>query len=78
MNFNIYINDTLGEKLLQVTKDTGETRNAIIKQALEEWIQKKMTSSWPPAIMEFQGFPDFEGFETFRHELKEQEETLFL
>lgn len=77
MNFNIYVNDQLGAKLLQLSKATGKTKNAIIRQAIEEWLHKKAPSRWPESIISFQGIDGIEAFESSRSELREPEANPF-
>lgn len=77
MNFNIYVSDQLGAQLLQFSKVTGKTKNAIIRQAIEEWLYKRASSSWPESIVLFKGIEGIERFEASRSELLEPEANPF-
>ena len=39
MNFNIYLDDETGQQLNKVAKKVGESRNALVRQAVSEWLQ---------------------------------------
>ena len=38
MNINIYIEDSLGNYLNQYAKQIGKSRNALIREAVKEWV----------------------------------------
>jgi predicted transcriptional regulator len=67
MNFNIYLDNALGEALKRLAKRRKMTRNALIRQAVEDLVAKESHSqTWSAAVMEWQGDPKFEPFETHR------------
>ena len=70
MNFNIYVNDELGAQIERLAKVTGRKRNAIINEALREWVARYMTPVWPGSVLEFIGDPSFPPFERDRDKLK--------
>jgi len=74
MHFNIYLDDTLGERLIEATKESHKSRNALIREAVDLWLKTNEKSSWPKQIMEFEGEQDFPAFESHRDELKETNE----
>jgi hypothetical protein len=69
MNFNIYIDDETGSKLNRAVERTGQTRNALIRQALTHWLGGQFAPQWPPELLEFVGFPEIPAFESTRQEL---------
>ncbi|MEA5508722.1 ribbon-helix-helix domain-containing protein [Crocosphaera sp. UHCC 0190] len=69
MNFNIYIEDELGEKLQQVCQVTGKKRNAIIREALVSWLSQHQSPTWPKSIQNFEGDKNIIPFESYRSEL---------
>jgi len=69
MNFNIYLDDETAKRLKQITEKTTQSRNAIIRQAINQWLDKEKTSKWPNKIIKFKGF-DMPAFEENRNELK--------
>lgn len=70
MNFNIYLDDETGQQLNHVAEQAGETRNALIRQAVNEWLNRHGKPSWPDAVLAFQGLADMPPFEASRDRLK--------
>jgi hypothetical protein len=69
MNFNIYLDDETGQRLKQAAKDAGETRNAMIRRAVSEWLAHRDSPRWPDALLDFQGLPEMPPFEAGRDHL---------
>lgn len=40
MNFNIYLEDDLGNNLIAMAEKLGKTRNSIIREAVSEFIKE--------------------------------------
>jgi predicted transcriptional regulator len=70
MNFNIYLDDETGKQLNQVAKREGESRNALVRQAVSEWLSRHGKSQWPDEVLAFKGMPDMPPFEAGRGRLK--------
>jgi hypothetical protein len=71
MHFNIYLDDETGQKLQGLAQTRGESRNALIRRALREWIERQPESQgWPPEVLAFEGMPDLEPFEAQRATLR--------
>lgn len=70
MNFNIYLDDETGQQLNQVAKKAGETRNALVRQAVGEWLQRHGRPQWPDEVLAFKGAADMPPFEAGRDRLK--------
>ena len=70
MNFNIYLDDETGEHLNQAAKQTGETRNALVRQAVSEWLSRQGKPNWPDEVLAFKGMADMPLFEAGRDRLK--------
>ena len=66
MNFNIYVDDETGEQLNQAARKTGESRNALIRRAVGEWLGRQGVSRWPDEVMSFEGLPSTPRFEDAR------------
>jgi len=78
MNFSIHVKKETAVKLKQVVKKTGKTRNALINEAIEQYLQSEQPSEWPKEVLELAGsFPDLTPFEDYRKELKEPDEDIF-
>lgn len=69
MNINVYIEDSLGKKITANAKALGKTRNAVIREALKEWLQHHKANKWSRAIQNFNGLKGFPEFESYRQEL---------
>ena len=64
MHFNIYLDDGTGERLTQAAEQAGESRNAVIRRAVQEWLDRRGKPQWPDAVLAFEGdaqMPAFEG-----------------
>jgi predicted transcriptional regulator len=69
MNFNIYLDDETGQQLNQVAEQAGETRNALIRQAVGEWLNRHGKPQWPDEVLAFKGMADMPLFEASRSRL---------
>lgn len=69
MNINVYIEESLSKQLNACAKSLHRPRNAIIREALKEWLDHHQKKSWPASILKFKGIPNAPAFESFREEL---------
>lgn len=53
MNFNVYLNKEIGEKVKLAAKALHCSRNSIINVALEEWLNHHLKKRWPPGFFDF-------------------------
>ncbi len=77
MNISIYLEDELSKKVRAQAKLLGKSRNAIIREAISEWLARRKTKHWPAAVLNFKGDPDFPRFESYRSELLPPKEDPF-
>ncbi len=77
MNVTIYLEDPLAQELTHWAKSSGQNRNAIIREAIQEWLQQRKRQEWPLAVLKFNGVADFPAFETYRDELQTHTEDPF-
>jgi len=70
MNFNIYLDDETGRQLNNVAEQAGETRNALIRQAVRECLNRRGKPNGPDAVLAFKGMADMPLFEASRDRLK--------
>ncbi len=70
MNFNIYLDDETGARLSDAAEKAGETRNAVIRRAVSEWLNRRGRSDWPDEVLVFTGVADMTPFEAYRDALK--------
>lgn len=71
MGINIYLDEQLLTAVDRAAQALGESRSAIIRQALEAWLQKRRSHAWPPILKEWRGEPEFPRFESTRPSTKQ-------
>lgn len=69
MHFNVYIDDRIGQQLTDVAQQSGQTRNALIRSAVEEWLARRNQLQWPDVVLGFTGMEDMPPFEAGREQL---------
>lgn len=69
MNFNIYLEDKLGKELEEIAYNSGKSRNALIREAIQFWLSAQTKKEWSKKILEFQGLEESICFEAYREEL---------
>lgn len=69
MNFNIYLDDETGQQLNQVAKRAGESRNALVRQAVSEWLNRHAKPQWPDEVLAYKGMAGMPSFEAGRDRL---------
>lgn len=74
MNINVYLDDELGSLLTQEIKQSGRSRNALIREAIREWFVHHKTQHWPTSVMQFNGICDFPAIQSYRDELSPPKE----
>jgi hypothetical protein len=70
MNFNVYINKSTGERVTEMAKALHRSRNSIINEALEEWLNTHKKSQWPEGFFDFDPLEDVPNFKQLRKNLK--------
>jgi len=70
MHFNIYLDDETGHALKQAAEQAGESRNALIRRAVGEWLSRHGKPQWPDEVLDFRGMADMSLFEASRDKLK--------
>ena len=70
MNFNIYLDDETGQQLNRVAEKAGESRNALVRQAVSEWLNRHGKPQWPEEVLAFTGVLDMPPFEASRDRLR--------
>lgn len=70
MNVNVYLENELANQVSNIAKRVHKSRNAIIREALQEWVRRYQGKQWPDSILKFKGFSGhFTAFEEYRSEL---------
>lgn len=70
MHFNIYLDDATGQQLTALAQQVGESRNALIRKAVRDWLSRQSQPQWPDAVLNFKGMADVPRFEDHRDRLK--------
>lgn len=70
MHFNVYMDDQTGQRLSDAAQRQGQPRNALIRQAVSEWLARQNQPKWPEEVLGFQGMADMPPFEAGREQLK--------
>lgn len=70
MTFTIYVNKELAEKIMQTSKSLRRSRNSIINEALEDWLSKNTSKTWPEGFFDFEPIKDVPNFEELRKNAK--------
>jgi hypothetical protein len=78
VNFNIYLDKDLSQKLFHVCETTHKKRNTLIREALELYIRQLNQRTWPSSILNFQGVDELDPFEASRKELGPDKRSPFL
>lgn len=71
MNFNIYLDDDTGARLDRLATKRGQSRNALIREAVSELVARNEQGAWPPIVASFRGVESAPRFERLRDELAE-------
>lgn len=69
MNFNLYLKKEMGSKVTQAAKKLHRSRNSIINEAVEEWLDKHNDSQWPKGFFDFEPIHDVPDFKELRKDL---------
>jgi hypothetical protein len=69
MNFNIYLDDFTGQQLVTAAERAGETKNALIRKAVSEWLTRHGQPQWPDEVLSFNGIAEMPPFESSRDPL---------
>jgi hypothetical protein len=59
MNFNIYLDDETGKRLIALAEREGESRNSLIRKAVKNLLDRPERPTWPESVLRHEGFPDF-------------------
>ncbi|HXF29242.1 MAG TPA: hypothetical protein VN457_05280 [Chlamydiales bacterium] len=70
MNFSVYVNKALGQKINKFVKELDTTRNTIFREAIELWIAQHQKSKWPPGFFDFTAVKDLPDFKAMTKGMK--------
>lgn len=69
MNFNVYLDDDTTRALDAAARREGRARNALIREAVSDWLERHSASRWPASVLSHRGMPSAPRFEALRAEL---------
>lgn len=70
MNFSVHLNDNLVERLNRTARETGKPRNALIREAVAQWLVRRQPGKWPAEVMNFRAIRGIKRFEEDRKKLR--------
>ena len=70
MNFSVHLSDDLIERLNRTARESGKKRNALIREAVAEWLERRRPGRWPAEVTNFRGLRSLKRFEENRKQLK--------
>ncbi len=70
MNFNIYLDEATGRQLVAAAEQSAETKNALIRKAVREWLARHCNAQWPDEVLSFNGVAKLPPFESGRENLR--------
>ncbi len=72
MNFNVYLKKNTGERVTKMAKTLHRSRNSIVNEALEEWLNSHSSKAkWPDGFFDFSPIEDVPNFKELRKDLKD-------
>ena len=77
MNVNVYIENNLSQQLNESAKALHKSRNAIIREAIQDWLLCHKAHTWPAAVLNYKGDARFPRFESHRKTLKKAKDDPF-
>lgn len=69
MNFNVYVNKKTGERIRKIAKNLHRSRNSIVVEALDEWLDRHVKRQWPKKFFDFSPIEDVPDFKALRKDL---------
>lgn len=66
MNFSIHLDDRLAAALKREAARVRRPRNALVAEAVRQWLDRARRNTWPPELTDFEPFTDLEPFERHR------------
>lgn len=77
VNVNIYLQDELLEHIDRLAQELGQSRSALIRQAVEVWIARRPAGAWPAELRNWRGEENFPPFELGRRDESRRPEDPF-
>ncbi len=74
MNLSLRLDGDLARRLNVMAQTMGQSRNALVRKAVEEWLARQTGPRWPAEVARCSGLPEAVPFEDTRSELLHPEE----
>jgi len=71
LSFSIHLEDEIFRQVEAAVRQSGKTLDALIEQALREWLEDRKPRAWPAKVMVFKGIKTATRLESTRLELSE-------
>ena len=78
MHFHVYLDENLAQNLAQLCQETHKKRNAVVREALQLYLEQQKQACWPTDVLSFKGIKDMSAFESFRSDLSSDSDRSFL
>lgn len=78
MNFNLYLDKELSDRLSDLCEKTHKRRNMVIREALEFYLAQHQKQVWPSSILDFKGIKEAFSFEAYRRDMLDETRPSFL
>ncbi|MBS1152729.1 MAG: hypothetical protein H6Q89_4427 [Myxococcaceae bacterium] len=72
MNFSIHLDDATALRLKLEAARRNRTRNAVVAEAVKQWLERSQRSDWPKELLQYAGARDLVPFEKARSKKKER------
>ncbi|MGH9548333.1 MAG: hypothetical protein ACRD3W_03120 [Terriglobales bacterium] len=77
MSFHVYIEPELQQKLELFCQRTGRKRNAVMREALRNFLEQSTQITWPEAVFSFKPYPELDSFESMRSDFPPERKDIF-
>lgn len=77
MSFHVYLEPDLESKLDSLCQKTGKKRNAIVREALRDYVDVHLSPDWPTEVFNFTPDKNLVPFENFRGDLSIERDDIF-
>jgi hypothetical protein len=77
MSFHVYVEPELELQLEELCKKSGKKRNAVVREALREYVTRQNERAWPTAVFHFKPDAKLVRFESTRSDLPLERDGIF-
>lgn len=77
MSFHVYLEPDLQAKVEAYCKKTGRKRNAVVREALRQYVENHLAVEWPKEVFQFKPDRNMTRFESLRDDLLPVRDEIF-